>query len=243
MSLLRPPSPGKETPAPGLPPLPEVTNREETVDLDAMHGRAESMSRKRGLLFLSALLLGVLWGVAAEHFEVRWSWPIVLVGVFFGYAWSRVGQGSAGWAVGLTAGLYLVSAVAGFTMSRHFPSERIIQQNPAVLQAAVHLWMQENNELPELRGVGRLGDEAVGDLGDEVVTAFDIEQLVIAEAEALSPGEQREVLSWYYDQAGGRAGVERGRGWGAGLAACLWLGAGCWIAWRLGNRKEEIELE
>ncbi|MEM1107554.1 MAG: hypothetical protein AAGH99_02585 [Planctomycetota bacterium] len=219
-----------------------VTSSEETVDLDAMRTQADAISKKRSRLFMVAILVGVLWGGASEHFGIGWSWPIVFAGAYFGYAWRRVGQGSAGWAVGLTVGLYLLSAVTASTMGRYYPSERVIDQDPAVLQAAVHLKMQQAGELPELTGVGRIGSNAAGELGEEVVTAFDIERLVEEEIDRMSPGEQRSALSWYYDQAGGRAGVGQPRGFFSRLSSGLWLIGAGWLAWRLATHREEIDL-
>ncbi|MEO1237899.1 MAG: hypothetical protein AAFX76_14035 [Planctomycetota bacterium] len=239
--VVRPEVPSKLTP----PPM-ALTSQDDTIDedvYDAVTGRLRRLRLVRGWLFVLALLLGVGWGAASAHFDVRWSWPIVPIGAWFGLMWNRVGRGSAGRAVGLTVGVYVVSVVAAAGVSRYAPSQRMIQQQPSVLQAAVHLWMQEHGELPEIAGVGRIGDDAAGDLGDEIVTAFDIEQLVRVEIEGLSPSMQRTILSWYYDQAGGRAGVDRGPGWGGRFAALLWLATAVWLAWRLAQRRDEIDLD
>lgn len=232
--------PGAGVPGAGVPGVPPANAA--ALDREAALERLEQMRSQRGWLFLGALALGVLWGIASAHFGVRWSWPIVAVGAGMGFAWSRVGQGSAVWAVGLTAGTYFIAVVAAATMSRYYPSDRMIQQQPAVLQAAVHLWMEEHDELPAISGVGLGSDDAVGDLGPEIITAFDVEQLVKKEMAALSPAMRRTVLAWYHDKAGGRAGNQRIQTFGGRVVGAMWLAAGLWIAWRLSGRNEEINL-
>ncbi|MEM6459652.1 MAG: hypothetical protein AAF710_09710 [Planctomycetota bacterium] len=216
-------------------PLPPITNRDETLDADAPEAGVgpPDRARRRGVaLAVTALAAGAAWGVAAAHFDLRWSWPVLPAGVALGWAWGRFARGPALGAAALTAALFLTAVAAGSAVERLYPSPRMIQQQPAVLRAAVHLWMQRHGELPAVTGVGRLGDDAAGDLGDEIVTASDIEQLVRLETDRLSPAMRRTVLSWYHSQPGGRAGLDRG----SPITATLWLAAAAGLAWRLAIR-------